>query len=217
MLSRLKYPKCSLLILFASENWQVGFADYPPGEDVFYELGSELTTLPSYLGTNVPGLKITGNNHSDDLFMFAKKNITGLKPNTTYDVTFELEIATNASSECFGVGGAPGVGVYIKTGISVIEPNVVEDVNNNILLMNINKGNQAQSGTDAIVLGHFGNTNPCENITYQLKILDNHNSAVRFTTNNSGNSWILVGTDSAFEATTTIYYKALVVRLSEVK
>ena len=105
-----------------SDNWTVGFSDYPVGEEEFYELASENTFLPDNIGNTIPALLISGNNHSVDLFMYAKKRINGLKPGREYVMTAEIEFATNASSECFGVGGAPGTSVYIKAGVSVEEP-----------------------------------------------------------------------------------------------
>ena len=45
--------------------------------------------------TGSDSLFITGNNQSDDLFMFFKRRVTGLQPNGRYRVTFALEFVTN--------------------------------------------------------------------------------------------------------------------------
>lgn len=198
----------------STESWEVGFADYPVGEEEFYELTFENTVLPPYLGTNIPSLMISGNNHSDDLFMYATKYIDGLDPNSTYNVRFEMEIATNASSECLGVGGAPGTSVYLKAGVSVGKPGRIVDEYGHYL-MDIDKGNQSQGGENAINLGHFGNSNPCENTDYLLKELDNQDAPFSFTTDGAGSGWIIIGTDSGFEATTRILYNSLTVRFDK--
>ena len=51
---------------------------------------------------------MSGVNPSDDLFMFMKKKVTGLLPNTTYNVTFVVEFASIYPTNAFGVGGPPG-------------------------------------------------------------------------------------------------------------
>jgi hypothetical protein len=53
-----------------NQSWEGDFADYPLGEESFNELSYELSNLPTPLNTNSGALKQSGNNHSDDLFMF---------------------------------------------------------------------------------------------------------------------------------------------------
>ncbi|MCH7783639.1 hypothetical protein IID62_11300 [candidate division KSB1 bacterium] len=197
-----------------SENWNVGFSDYPMGFENFFELTYENTSLPINLGSEIPALMISGDNHSDDLFMFAKKKIGGLNPKTKYRVTFELEFATNASVECIGVGGSPGSSVYIKAGVTLIEPDKITGPQ--FYTMNIDKGNQASEGTDTINLGVFGHPGPCENDIYELKKVDNLTDTFEVVTDETGELWIMVGTDSGFEAITTIFYNSLTIRFEAV-
>lgn len=184
------------------EGWEAGFADYPVGDDEFYELSFEHAILPEPLNTNEGVLKISGNNHSDDLFMYVKKNIDGLEANTTYEVDLEVEFATDVPDGMIGVGGSPGESVYIKAGATTIEPErEVDDLN--WYRMNIDKSNQAQSGDDMVVLGDFSNDTNEE--IYVLKTL---NSISGFTVNsdNNGRVWLIVGSDSGFESVTTVHY-----------
>lgn len=104
------------------EGWQGDFADYPVGEETFYELDVAHSKLPEPLDQNQNTIKQVGNNHSDDLFMFLKRKVTGLQPDQQYDVTFAIEFATDAPSNSFGVGGSPGSSVYIKAGATQMEP-----------------------------------------------------------------------------------------------
>lgn len=64
----------------STEGWIGDFADKPPGEEDFYELEFEHSGLPEPLDGSNGALKLSGNNHSDDLFMFIKKQLTGLTP-----------------------------------------------------------------------------------------------------------------------------------------
>ena len=104
-----------------AQGWEVGFADYPAGQENFYALESEWKALPAPLAA-MNGIFISGNNHSDNLFMYAKRRLTGLKPNTRYSLIFGVEFATNADSGCAGIGGAPGESVAVKVGAAEDEP-----------------------------------------------------------------------------------------------
>jgi hypothetical protein len=192
---------------FATDNeaWIGDFADYPLGDEEFYELNFEYSTLPETLDQTKGALKISGNNHSDDLFMFVKRKISGLTPNKSYNIIFNIEFASNVADGQFGVGGSPGESVYIKAGASPQEPLKVLD-SDEWYRINIDTGNQAQEGDDMIVLGDF--SNDTEQNIYILKTLSNSS---RFTamSNMNGELWLIVGTDFGFEATTTIYYNRI--------
>ena len=75
--------------------------------------------------------------------------------------------------------------------------------------MDIDKGQQANGGSEAVLLGDFANSKDCASadFSYELKELSNLElPAFNITTDGNGNAWLLVGTDSGFEGTTTIYY-----------
>ena len=193
-----------------SAGWKHGFADYPAGEETFYELDAGSSVLPASLGTNRKGYKLSGNNHSDDLFMFITKKFEGLEPDSRYDFRFKVRFGTNAQKNCMGVGGAPGESVWIKAGVSKTEPLAVDNGAGD-LLMNIDKGNQAVGGSDAIVLGDFANSRECgdSNTSYMRKTLYSEQGSFTGVTAEDGSIWVLLATDSGFEATTTIYFMTL--------
>ncbi|MGH8196228.1 MAG: hypothetical protein ACREQ8_17800, partial [Woeseiaceae bacterium] len=130
-------------------------------------------------------------------------------PETTYQLDLRVEIASNAPSGCFGVGGSPGEGVFIKGGAVAIEPVRVADAMGNNWIMNIDKGEQANGGVDAQVLGDFANSKDCAlgDFSYELKTLSNLEQAEFFVTADPlGEAWLIVGTDSGHEGTTSIFY-----------
>lgn len=190
--------------------WKSGFADYNPLLEVNYGLEGKYTELPTSLGAGRKGYKLSGSNFSDDLFMFITKKFEGLEPNARYDFQFKVSFGTNAQKNCVGVGGAPGESVWIKAGASKTEPLPVDD-GTGFLLMNIDKGNQAVGGSDAIVLGDFANGRECgdSNTDYMRKTLRSEPGAFSGVTAEDGSMWILLGTDSGFEAPTTIYFMNL--------
>jgi hypothetical protein len=186
------------------QGWATGFADYPAGEDAFFELAAGYDTLPPEVGSG-SALHLSGNNHSDDLFMFIKRRIDGLNPNQTYALRFDVEIASNAASGCVGIGGAPGESVTLKAGASTIEP--IADNHDGFLEMNVDKGNQASGGANALVLGDIANGRSCDDPPmYVLKSLDSGDQTLQVTTDAAGGFWLFAGTDSGFEGTTSLYY-----------
>ena len=111
-----------------AEGWTVGFADLPVNQDQsIYELDSGHRPLPD--GLEGSGVYIQGHNRSDDLFMFLKRQVGGLRPNATYAVSVSIDLATNVPAGSFGIGGSPGESVFVKAGASTVEPETVEDDN----------------------------------------------------------------------------------------
>ena len=192
--------------------WAGGFSDYPQDVEFEWEFGFGYGPLPADLKLESNGIFITGNNHSDDLFMFWKKQLSGLQASQTYSAAFRVTIATDAPSGCVGVGGAPGESVYLKAGASALEPLAV--LTENDYRMNIDKGNQAEGGANAIVLGDIANGNTdCQNWMYRTKDLTSGDKGVRVRADSNGDLWVLIGTDSGYESTTRLYYQNLTVLL----
>lgn len=197
-----------------AEGWEGGVSDYPAEWDTSrLEFRFARTHLPPSVSEDGMALRISGRNISDDLFMFMKKQVTGLEPNHTYRATFNIELASQYLEQSVGIGGSPGASVYLKAGGTAIEPVPVEvaGAGNNIR-MNINKGNQGQGGTDVVVLGNIGI--PGEVSEYRLIRRDNQQNPIQITTDSSGSLWLIVGTDSGFEGVTQLYYNTIEVELA---
>jgi hypothetical protein len=207
-----------------SLGWKAGFADYPPAtnKDGFYQLLSELRNLPPELGINGTGFYIQGDNHSDDLFMFMKRRLDstdGIVAGHTYQITFTLVFASNAPSGCTGLGGAPGESVFLKAGASPAEPIALSESGQQVswLRMNVDKSNQSQSGIAASVTGNIANGRPCDFGPHPfVSIQRTHQHTALVNANSRGELWLLVGTDSGFEALTALYYQRIDVTLAPV-
>ena len=194
-----------------AEGWTAGFADLPANfEPSIYELDSGYRPLPSGLEGN--GLYIQGHNRSDDLFMFFKRLIDGLKADATYEIFASLDLATNVPTNSFGIGGSPGESVYVKAGASTIEP-VAEGEN---LRMNIDKGNQSKGGASMVVIGNVAHPE-VNGEEFRLKSLDNANNPVNATTDSKGGLWLIVGTDSGYEGLSTFDYARIAYTLKIVE
>lgn len=202
------------------EGWTGDFADLPVDYDEeIYELEFGLRDLPKEIGVNRKALMISGHNRSDDLFMFIKRQFTandGIEAGETYLVTITMEIATDAPRGAVGIGGPPGESVFVKVGASALEPAPVVADGDSYYRMNVDKGNQAGEGRDAVLIGDAAKEDGSEDFSYALKSLDNINHQLQVTADQNGSLWIFIGTDSGFEGKTTIYYNHIQVLLEKV-
>ena len=186
-----------------AQGWSGGFSDYPVASAGDHQLQCELRPLPDYLGGDT-AMYVSGNNPHDDLFMFLKARTTGLEANHCYRIVFRLRIASCYPAGSSGIGGSPAESVYLKVGATTVEPLVIEDGDS--YLMNVDKGRQNENGPAALVIGDIAKPGG-EEATYQIVSRDNAGAPFEVTTDESGSLWLLVGTDSGFEGTTSIYYE----------
>lgn len=193
------------------EGWKVDFADYPVGEEVRYGLNSRVEKLPASTGSTSGAVLVTGSNFSDDLFMFLKRQLTGLKPSTTYQVVIRLRMASQDAAQSVGIGGSPGASVYVKVGAAADEP--VKVAQGGAYRLNLDKGNQAADGTQGVTVGTIGITGT--GTSYKLIERDNASKPLLAKTDANGALWVFAGTDSGFEGTTAVYYDWVKVELSE--
>jgi len=185
----------------SQHGWTGDFADYPVGEEDFYELSFAYENLPAPLDTTQKALEIIGSNRSDDLFMFTKKKLTGLSANTEYTVQFDLQLASQYPENSVGIGGSPGAANYLKVGASTVEPQKV--ATDDFYQLNVDKGNQSQGGADAVVVGTLGI--PGDDFVYTLIERNNDEQSLQATTNADGELWVFIGVDSGFEGLTRYY------------
>lgn len=177
------------------------FSDYPneQGVEEFYELRSGHEEVP--IAEAGKGLFLSGNNHSDDLFMGYFKEVSGLAPGTEYQFTVQFKLATNVESDMVGIGGAPGESVYVKCGVASEEPeNSLDSLNH--FRLNIDKGTQSQSGADMIVVGDLAKEEINRPGEYEFNEIE---TKVIARTDEAGTVYLVIGTDSGFEGVTAYY------------
>lgn len=183
-----------------AQGWSAGFSDYPIADADIYELESGIADLPDDSGEQ--GFRLKGMNRSDDLFMFLKGEVIRLTPNTTYTVHGSVTFLSNAGVDCVGVGGAPGESVYMKLGASEIEPEQVD------FYLNVDKGQQSQSGNDAVVIGNVAAADAnCDGSEFGAKTITVAEAdGFEIQSSTDGSFWLLIGTDSGYEGLTDLYY-----------
>ena len=191
-----------------AQQWQAGFSDYPSDNADIYQLDSGLRNLPAgFPGT---GFYLAGMNRSDDLFMYIKRQITGLEPSTRYQLAVSVRFLTNAGAGCVGVGGAPGESVYLKFGFAEQQPQQAD------YYLNVDKGNQSQDGTHARVVGNVAAAElDCDGQHFASKTISGGGATpLQFTSNADGTIWVFIGTDSGFEGLSRLYYQQLELHIS---
>ena len=193
-------------------NWQPGFGDYTPEfRPDTYELRSEIRQLPPEIGSGT-GFFLQGHNRSDDLFMFLKRRLTqadGIVAGQTYEINYTILFASNACTDCLGIGGHPGFSVFLKAGAAPIEP-IPYGPNQR---MNVDIGSQSQGGIAASVAGNIATGLGYSLDPPYVSLTRTHRHTARVTASPNGELWLLVGTDSGFEGLTQLFYQRIDVTL----
>lgn len=189
--------------------WQAGFADYPaaPEDSSLFQLRHAYTD-PVDSKLTKRSVMLSGRNVNRDLFMYLKKKIDNLQPNTDYTITFNVELASDLKQVLSESGGA----VYLKAGASNSEPKSLIEAGSYI--MNIDKGNAGSAGEDMISLGDLFAAST--NTEYALINLNNTMANSRYVarTNSNGELWLIIGTDASCEGTTKVFYTRIKVVFS---
>lgn len=201
----------------SSPGFEAAFFDYPDGEETFYKLESAFAALPEPW-QELSGMRISGDNRSDDLMMVLMRPVDGLLPDTRYDLELEMQFATEVPNNCFGAGGSPGESVYMRLGAAGEKPDyIIVDGDRRSAL---DLGQQSQPGERALSAGNMANgadESYCssQNLPWRLKRISTAGQEFSVTSDESGRIWVYGLSDSAFEAGTTWYLTEFVVRLSK--
>ena len=192
----------------SSQEFEISVADYAVEHDRNDEIVSTLSQLPEPYEYR-KGVEFSWYNYSSDMKGYIKRNISDLKPDTTYNVDFQVNVLTVESEQCIGGGGSPGSSVNVKASLLPQEPTrfvSYESAPEGIYRVDIDDGQSG--GDDVALLGHIGLPISCETSkespVWEGKPLVNDESFV-MTTGESGEAWVYVSIDSGFEGETTVY------------
>lgn len=202
-----------------SEGWSGGFADLPPSalDDPAYDLRFGRAPLPPSTGLLGEGLRIAGTDAGDGgLLLFLKREVTGLRPSTRYAAKFYLRFGTNAGRGCGRTTGWPsGDPLTAKVGAGPVEPQVrLED---GMLRLNLDVGDQVRAGADAVVLGSAGADGiGCTGRWHVVRALASRDAGFRARSDRDGNLWVFLGFDSGFQGRSELYLERIRVELTPV-
>lgn len=201
--------------------WSSGFADWRRADRNLHQFIAEPRTLPAELNAaNRQGYFLSGDNRTDDLFMFIT---TALQANAAgssqprYFVQFEIDFASNAVTGGFGVGGSAGDSVYLKAGASSVAPSTSLD-QDGLYRLNLDMGQQASGGENLSVVSTIANGLTADNVPdpenppYR-SVRRVHVHPTPIAPGTDGRIHLTVGIDSGFEATTAVYIQRIWVKL----
>jgi len=199
-----------------SHGFEALFLDYPVGDESNFDLTFEHGSLPEPW-QDLSGLRVSGNNRSDDLMMVVMRPVDGLQPETRYNVDLEMQFATSVPSGCAGVGGAPGESVFMRLGAANEKPEFT--VIDGYRRATLDLGQQASPGERALSVGNMANGADEEycsgtDAPWRLKRVSTAGQEFSVTSDETGRIWVYGLSDSGFEATTTWYLTEFVVRLA---
>ena len=204
------YREYSYNFISGTQGWDSLFSDYPKGEESFYELEFAYSHLPEPLDTTIKAIKISGNNHSDDLLSFITAKIPQLIPNAVYEVTFDITLASNVATNSAGIGGSPDLALGV--GGLGYEPANTLDGNNWYRTNFISLLQSRESNNVMQMIGTIGVQDTTT--AYTLINRNNTDNPIKLKTNELGELWLMIGTDSGFEGITTLYFKSIKIRLN---
>ncbi len=196
------------------DGWIAGFSDVAVDQEQDVAFVTAHKALPDTFQGKA--LYHKGLNISDDLFMFFKKQVNGLAPNTTYKVSFSADLVTNYGADCFASN------VYLKAGVSKIEPKRIVDSLNGTkyYVMNIDKGNQVNEGDHAILLGEGDVKNElptCDPNIFGKVTRSDSTKTLSVETDSNGSAWLILATESTFEVAHEMYFTAFEAKFAKVE
>lgn len=196
------------------QGWEAGFAKYPSGEEDSLMLESSFEAFPSAVGIGGNTLRLAGKNPHRSLFYFIKREISGLKPATTYQLDFQmqfvvevLESAKDASAD-----------VFVKVGAADIQPlaapgDSLPDLGYATIDLNIDIGSEAfQRAPNAVAIGDIAL--PAEGSS-GLFLTSNSKQTFTSQTDKDGTLWLMVGFDSFTDAWLAFYFNTLYIGYNE--
>ncbi len=188
-----------------TQGWTGGFSGYPAGMEDSLELFAGYMPLPGAFNADRKTLTISGKNPQKNLFYFVKKNVTRLRPNTTYQVYFDVQFVLETRE------GNPDEGeVFVKFGAFHDEPEVTRSSpagipNDDKEILNVEIGTSPEEGgtyvqsMGALVLPVVGGSKIFKASDKERRIVVN--------TDDDGNLWLLVGFDSTVDAHLAFYFE----------
>lgn len=198
-----------------NEGWVGEFSGFPVGMEDSMKL--EYLHEPVYVSESVgsvTAIKQKGYAANSNLFMYVKQQVSGLRPNSRYLVTFELEQITHLLEDYGGNLNSKDQGSFLKVGAFKTEPSTTsepdalnEDIS--IIATDFDKGDITQDGEDMVLIGKVEYSIPGE-----LPVIINGNNLdkpIYAVTDDEGKLWVAVGVDTNIPVYLSVSYTFIVI------
>jgi hypothetical protein len=178
------------------QGWQGGFADYPEGDEEYFELEQGLRPLPASVDANRQAYYMHGNDLSDDLMMYLKRQVEpgeGIVAGQRYLLLFHVTFAS-------AVGRIP-VGLFVggKTNEPVVEAR--QDTHYAYLFMpDIATYTSKASGVGSVYVEEH------DHDKVFVAIRQSHMHPMAVTADDTARLWLMAEFDSGSEAELAFYF-----------
>lgn len=198
-----------------NEGWLAGFSGFPVEMEDSMKL--EYLHEPVYVSESigsVTAIKQKGYAANSNLFMFVKQQISGLRPNSRYLVTFELELIAQLLEDYQGNLGNKEQGSFLKVGAFKKEPSTtsaqdVLNANISVVATDFDKGDISQDGEDMVLIGKVEYSIPG-----QMPIIihgNNLDKLIYAVSDDEGKVWVAVGVDTNIPVYLAVSYTFIVI------
>lgn len=185
--------------------WSKGYSNLKPADTATDTAFTILrTNLPTGLDTTAYSLKWTSHNLQKNAIAYIQSEMKGLNPNHTYQLTFQLQMAS-----AYPASSDAGSKVYLKAGAISYEP-----MTNPITgLINFDKGLPAEDGRDLYVLGNIAK----DSNRSGFGIIQRNNLSRPFSikANSEGKIWLCIATDSEYSGSSLLYLERIEATITE--
>jgi len=187
------------------QGWVPGFSGYPENAEQNFKLSYQHSISPLSLKELNKCIHLSGLNKNQDLFVFMKRPLGNLNPNTTYLVSFKLETS----------GSLDLPDLNIKAGAISIEPRLVimEGNDGSFVRISIDKGSGASDGEQMKSLG--SKTEILRNDSFKLIQSDNEAAPVEVRSNEFGEVWLIIGAEAGSHESVNMFINSIAVTIEK--
>lgn len=190
-----------------TEKWTGDYALYNIKDTADIAYVMEQDTMPASIDSTRYGIRMEATNKGDSIFLFMKRKITGLNPDKTYHVYYDIDLGTNYPD----LTNATGKNISLKAGASASEP--VKTLTNGYYSLSIKKGLWNVDGSEMVILGDV--TNGIAKTTYQLVNRNSSGKTIAVQPDSDGTIWLCVGEDIHTTGKIVLYYDKINVSITE--
>ncbi len=198
-----------------NEGWLAEFSGFPVEmeDSMKLEYLHEAVYVSESIGS-VTAIKQKGYAANSNLFMFVKQQVSGLKPNARYLVTFELEQIVQLLEDYNGDLANKNLGSFLKVGAFKTEPSTesAPDALNadiSVVAPDFDKGDISQDGEDMVLIGKVEYSIPGE-----MPVIINGNNLdkpIYAVSDDEGKLWVAVGVDTNIPVYLSVSYTFIVI------
>lgn len=179
-----------------NQGWLSSFAFYPPAEADSFKLSFSFGKFKSSMGDSVFAITQTGYSSNSRLFMYVKRQIEGLHPNTIYYITVSLGMFAQLIEPYNGDLTVGDQGAFVKVGAFTQEPindTIPDSLNTgqSIVVPEFDVGSAANDSKDLHYIGRILPTQPDK--LPVLLLGDNSVNKLTVSSDSGGKVWVLVG------------------------